>query len=363
MEKTRNELELLNNRFIWLYRQKRYPEAIREAEKGLELSKELPYLYQPYRNIFKNNIQAANLKFKKAAVKSDAGLQRGALPRAKKNFGRKFILRGLLLAVCMFCALFIFSFMVLPCGPGQDGSRDGSKESCSSVFQSVADAEGLPCLDAAARDRFVANPHELKESILIEAPHIRQNPELPRGCEVASLAMLLQHAGVAVDKMTLAREIVKEPALYRDINGNTFFGNPYRGFVGDMYSRAEPGYGVYHGPIKKLMDKYLPGQTIDLTGCDFKDIKVFLSYNVPVWVVANTTYAELDASRFETWRTSEGVVQITYLEHAVLLTGYDQDYIYFNDPLRGSPNRKAAKDSFRAAWEQMGKQAVSYLPF
>ncbi len=363
MEKTRNKLEVLNNHFIWLYRQKRYSEAIRAAERGLELSKELPYLNQPYRNIFKNNIQAANLKLKRIVGKSGAGLQRGALPLAKESFARKFILRGLLLVVCMFCTLFIFGFMVLPCGLGQDGLKEGSKESCSSVFQSAADAEGLASLDVAARERFVLNPHELKESILIEAPHIRQNPELPRGCEVTSLAMLLQHAGVAVDKMTLAREIVKEPALYRDINGNTFFGNPYRGFVGDMYSRAEPGYGVYHGPVRKLMDKYLPGQTIDLTGCDFKDIKVFLGYNVPVWVVANTTYAELDSARFETWQTAEGTVQITYLEHAVLLTGYDQDYIYFNDPLRETPNRKAAKDSFRVAWEQMGKQAVSYLPF
>lgn len=361
MENIRNELEVLNNRFIWLYRQKRYPEAIREAERGLKLAGELPHLKHTYGDIFKNNLQAAFLKYNRVAGKSYAGLQRGALPRAKRGFGRICILLGLLLAVCVVCAVFILGFIVLPCGP--ENLPAGSREGFAAVLKAAPDTESLPGLDAAARERFVSNPYELKESILIEAPHIRQNPELPRGCEVTSLAMLLQYAGVAVDKMTLAGEIVKEPALYRDTQGRIYYGNPYNGFVGDMYSRAQPGYGVYHGPVRKLMDKYLPGQTIDLTGCDFKDIKVFLSYNVPVWVVANTTFSELDPSRFETWQTAEGVIQITYLEHAVLLTGYDQDYIYFNDPLWEKPNRKAAKDSFQAAWEQMGKQAVTYLPF
>ncbi|KAA9012693.1 C39 family peptidase [Niallia endozanthoxylica] len=211
------------------------------------------------------------------------------------------------------------------------------------------------------QDTFDLSVIKMKDSVLIDAPVINQLPELPRGCEVTSLAMLLQYAGVEVDKMTLAERVKKEPSTYRKENNVIYFGHPNDGFVGDMYSYHNPGLGVYHKPIKELADQYLPGRMVDLTGSDFQELKIHLSDNRPVWVIINTTYSRLPDSRFQTWQTPSGPVNITYKEHSVLVTGYDAQYIYFNDPLTGKKNRKAPIMEFEDSWVQMGSQAITYL--
>lgn len=191
----------------------------------------------------------------------------------------------------------------------------------------------------------------------INAPFIKQLPELPRGCEVTSLAMMLQHAGVKVGKMELAKEVKKVP-----FSQNGLRGNPYDGFVGDMYSYNKPGLGVYHGPIQKLAEKYLPNRVVNLTGKDFSYVLRMLDKGQPVWVITNSWFQKLPDSQFSTWKTSTGPLKITYREHSVLVTGYDDQNIYINDPLYHKGNRAVNKKRFIDAWNQMGKQAISYYP-
>jgi uncharacterized protein YvpB len=190
----------------------------------------------------------------------------------------------------------------------------------------------------------------------IDAPFIKQMPELPRGCEVTSLAMMLQHAGVNVSKMTLAKEVKKVP-FYK----NGLHGNPYDGFVGEISTFSKPGLGVYHGPIASLAEKYLPGQITDLTGKDIREIYKMIDLGRPVWVITNTKYKHLPSSSFHTWNTSSGKIKITYSEHSVLVTGYDSKYVYINDPLYHRKNRAVSRSGFEAAWKQMGRQAISYF--
>ena len=202
---------------------------------------------------------------------------------------------------------------------------------------------------------------EMKDSVLLDTPVIKQMPELPRGCEVTSLAMLLQHAGVTVDKMTLAENVEKDPTPFNVENGITYFGHPNNGFVGDMYSFKNPGLGVYHKPIADLAEIYLPGMIKDLTGFQFEELKLQLSDNRPVWVIINSTYKKLPPSQFKTWHTPNGIIEITRKEHSVLLTGFDHEYIYFNDPLSGEKNKKAPLKDFEESWVQMGSQAITYI--
>lgn len=219
-------------------------------------------------------------------------------------------------------------------------------------------AERAPAVPEESEPKIIPN----KKQVLLEAPIIWQMPELPRGCEVTSLAMLLMHQGVQVDKLTLASEVRKNPAEYRLDNGKIFFGDPNEGFVGNMYTYTEPGLGVYHKPIAELAEKYLPGKIKDLTGAEFQDIKSQLSDGRPVWVIINTEYKKLDDSFFQTWYTPGGPVKITTKEHSVLITGYDKNFIYFNDPLSNEKNKKAPIKDFAEAWVQMGRQAITYLP-
>lgn len=202
----------------------------------------------------------------------------------------------------------------------------------------------------------------LEQIVLLDAPVINQLPELPRGCEVTSLAMLLQYANISVDKMTLAKEIKKDTTAYKVSGGKVYFGHPNDGFVGSMYSKELPGLGVYHKPIKELAEKYLPGQIEDLTGSPFNDLKIHLSDKRPVWVITNTSFKKLSSHQFVTWHTPNGVLDITYKEHSVLLTGFDKEYVYFNDPLTGEKNKKAPIMDFEESWVQMGSQAITYLP-
>jgi uncharacterized protein YvpB len=191
-------------------------------------------------------------------------------------------------------------------------------------------------------------------------PLINQNPELPRGCEVTALAMLINFRGIAADKMDLAEEIAKDPTPAAWVDGRKHFGNPNTGFVGDMYSLgsgANDGLGVYHGPIYDLLLNYFPDTAVDLTGIEFADMLSFVERGNPVWIIITSRFRPLYASDFEVWDTPAGEISVTYRMHSVLITGFDENYIYFNDPWGVEEVR--GRTEFAAAWVQMGRQAVT----
>ncbi|ONI38923.1 hypothetical protein AN640_02145 [Candidatus Epulonipiscium fishelsonii] len=195
----------------------------------------------------------------------------------------------------------------------------------------------------------------------INVPHIKQLPELGRGCEVTSLAMLLNYYGINVSKMTLAEEIKKDETSHTiDENGKMHFGNPYDGFVGDMYNLQNEGYGVYHGPITDLANQYITA--VDLTGIEFEDLLNFVSRGYPILVITNATYKYLPEYEFELWHTPTGIVKVTRRMHSVVVTGYTEKNVIINDPLYYTSNRVLDLQNFKEAWEQMGHQAVMVLP-
>jgi uncharacterized protein YvpB len=186
--------------------------------------------------------------------------------------------------------------------------------------------------------------------------NILQMPDLPRGCEVTSLAIVLQFLGIKADKNTLAKQVKKDPTPRTVRNGETYFGNPYDGFVGDMYSFNKPGLGVYHAPIAELAKQYATN-VVDMTGSDFEDVLYPITQGKPVWIIHNVMFDTVPKSAWQTWHTPTGTIQITRKEHSVVIVGFDKDHVFIKDPmgLVNTVNRQA----FERGWNQMGKQAVA----
>lgn len=254
--------------------------------------------------------------------------------------------------------LFVLMLVLIIANLKMPGGSDRSKRQPFSLSSSIGRffAGAGAAIERVTQDtaEAVSGGHSQASHVLIDVPEIRQYPELPRGCEVTSLAMLLEQAGVKVGKMELARQIKTEP-YYQ--NGQ--FGNPNEGFVGSMTDRNQRGYGVYHEPLARLARNYLPYQIVDLSGKPFDAVLERLRAGFPVVVITNVTFRPLPKSDFQTWTTADGPVTVTNMEHAVLVTGFDQNQIFFNNPL-GGKNETADKTAFIQAWQQMGSQAVSY---
>ncbi|WP_144505894.1 C39 family peptidase [Bacillus mycoides] len=223
------------------------------------------------------------------------------------------------------------------------------------ITEYVGKAKGLLFSSVQSQKRIEFSNNDEKV-MLSNVPLIQQLPELDRGCEVTSLAMMLQYAGVSVDKMKLANEIKKVNFMEDGVRGN-----PNEGFVGNIYTFSESGYGVYHGPLFQLAKKYLPNKAVDLTGESIEKIYKSVKAGQPVVMITNATYAPLDEDEFTTWETNSGDVSITYNEHCVVLVGYDKESVYIRDPLDDSLDVKVPRGNFEQAWVQMGSQAISYV--
>ncbi|NQX57558.1 C39 family peptidase [Paenibacillus qinlingensis] len=199
----------------------------------------------------------------------------------------------------------------------------------------------------------------LVKSAMLDVPVVQQLPELPAGCEITSLTMLLQYYGVNKMKMDLVGEMPTDmtPAKL-DASGNiTYWGNPNSGFVGDV-TRKKRGFGIYAAGLFPLMQNYIP-QAINLTGEAFELYEGQVAHGIPVIVWTTIDYNL--PYKWVTWDTPIGPLKTTYSEHAVVLVGFDETNVYLNDPLSGEKQVKVNKAQFVETWAAMGKQGLTYL--
>ncbi|MEH7076083.1 C39 family peptidase [Neobacillus drentensis] len=209
------------------------------------------------------------------------------------------------------------------------------------------------------KSKSVVAPQKKKDSAMLNVVLIKQNPELRYGCEVTSLAMVLNYAGAKTNKMDLFRSVRKDadPLIKSQTGDILRWGNPADGFVGDMTGRRA-GYAVFDQPMIALINQKLPGRAFNLTNKPFDHVLNHVSAGYPVVVWTTGDYRLPD--RWEGWYHGKQYIRTPLDLHAVVLVGYDRKYVYLNDPLSGRKQVRVDKQQFIASWKALKNRAVSY---
>jgi len=169
-----------------------------------------------------------------------------------------------------------------------------------------------------------------KKEIVHTVKEILQNPELPHGCEVTALAMLLSYYGYSVDKCVLADEWLPKGAW-----GSTDFN---KAFVGNPRSPVSSA-GCYAPVVEDTANRYLQAQGSTLSAESRRDVSFeeLLSMVEKAPVLAWTTM-ELKAPYIaQVWTVDGEELYWQNCEHCVVLNGYDLEkgVLYGMDPLYG----------------------------
>ncbi|WP_375541912.1 S-layer homology domain-containing protein [Bacillus cereus group sp. BfR-BA-01425] len=196
-----------------------------------------------------------------------------------------------------------------------------------------------------------------RSQVILNVPSLYQFPELHNGCEVVSLQMLVEHQiGRSLNKVVFTFEMPFDQTKLKNYKTSSqIWGDPDVGFVGDVTGNT-PGYSINPEPLKRLLDKYARGT--NLTGNDLSVLEDYVRNGKPVvtWV----TVALNNPRPITTWKTPGGkTISARMNTHAVVLTGVDDNYVYYNDPFYGTKNVKVSKSRFASIYNQMGKKALS----
>lgn len=185
----------------------------------------------------------------------------------------------------------------------------------------------------------------------MNVPLERQLPDLPNGCEVTSLSMLLNYYDINVSKLELSSNIKHVCSFI----GNDYRGNPHVGFVGYM-SIENAGWCVYNEPLYDVAKKYTK-RIRNYTGNDFVRVLKLVSKGHPVMIITTLKYDRVNDMR--TWQTKQGKVNVTPSSHACVVTGYNKKkgIVYVNDPY-GIKDKKVSLKKIEASYNQQGKQAL-----
>lgn len=193
-------------------------------------------------------------------------------------------------------------------------------------------------------------------------PLVKQNPDYPNGCEVASATMLLKYIGIDIDMETYVNSFLPKEAVYEE-GGVRFGPDPSEYYAGDP-SDPKRGWGTFLPVIKNslytIFKKMLPLDTVGhvYTSEDKRPLEEYVQSGNPVLVWTTTDYSE--AKDVYEWFSYDKSKTYTYPKnaHVVVIIGMDKDYYFLNDPLKDEKEIKVLRKKFDKSYDSMGRQAL-----
>lgn len=233
--------------------------------------------------------------------------------------------------------------------PDESGSTDSTAETSAS----------RTIITSRVRKEYDSN------SVYIDMENVLQLPELPVGCEITALTILLRYCGFDADKTDLARNYL--PVSWgnaRTEDGKTYKDSFFNYFIGDPFSR---GYGCFSSAIEKAANDYITdhggGFTVkNISGSHPDVLYDYLAEGTPVLCWA--TDGMIEPEYYETWYDNATGEQLDWYlnEHCFVLAGFNMsgDLVTLNDPMKGIIDYNINK--FETRYEQMYRQAIVILP-
>ncbi|MGN1100556.1 MAG: C39 family peptidase [Huintestinicola sp.] len=222
---------------------------------------------------------------------------------------------------------------------------------------------------SATTSRTVITSRQRKEydsnSVYIDMANILQNPELPVGCEITALTILLNYYGFDAEKTDLARNYL--PTSWgnpRTVDGKFYKDSFFDYFIGDPFSK---GYGCFSPAIEKAANAYISshggGYTVkNISGCHPDTLYEYLIAGTPVLCWA--TDGMIEPEYYETWYDNATGEQLDWYlnEHCFVLAGFNiaNSTVTLNDPMKGIIDYNI--DRFEVRFKQMHSQAIVLIP-
>ena len=239
----------------------------------------------------------------------------------------------------------------------QDGAETESEaqSEAQSETQSETVAVGLESAQISAEVKKSNSGTQLTDFDIIE-----QYPELPTGCEITAMTMVLNYYGYQVNKVTMALDYMPkvQAEFYHSEDGRLMGPDLENFFVGDP--TEETGYICGTGAIVTAANRYLADVGSDLTAAAMKNVQPKKLYDlidqgtpVVIWCTINME----DRAETDGWYREDG----TYMEwstndHGAVLIGYDEDTVTVADPIYSRIT--VSRDQFEKVFAERGGQCV-----